>query len=57
MKILLGAIAGGCVGILLFFLGKCVSGTCPIVNNPAAAVITFSIAGMGVASLIFGKKQ
>lgn len=48
MKILLGIIIGGAIGFGVGFLGKCVSGVCPLTSNPIISTVIGAILGAAI---------
>lgn len=45
MKIAVAAVIGALVGFGLGYLGKCSTGTCPIMSNPLITAVLGAIAG------------
>lgn len=52
MKILLGIIIGGTIGFGVVFLGKCVSGVCPLTSNPIISSMLGAVLG---AIIVMGR--
>jgi gas vesicle protein len=50
MRIIIGALIGGCIGFLVGYLGKCTSGTCPLTGNPIISTIIGTLLGALIAS-------
>jgi len=48
MKILLGIIIGGVIGFGAGYLGKCVSGVCPLTSNPMISTLIGVILGAAI---------
>jgi hypothetical protein len=46
MKILIGIVAGGIIGFLVGYFGKCSSGTCPMTSNPWTSLLIGSLIGL-----------
>ncbi len=46
MKMLLGAIIGGAIGLGIGYFGKCASGACPLTSNPAISAIIGALIGL-----------
>lgn len=50
MKIIIGILIGGGIGFLVGYLGKCASGTCPLVGNPIMSTIIGASLGALIAT-------
>ena len=45
LRIILGVLIGGAIGFALGYLGKCVSGVCPLTSNPYVSTIIGALIG------------
>jgi len=54
IKLVLGVVIGGVVGLLLGWKGRCATGACPITSNPYVSTIFGALLGLAVANLIAG---
>lgn len=52
MRVVLGAIIGGAIGLILGYIGKCASGACPITRNP----LIITIIGVVLGALVTIRK-
>lgn len=52
MRMLIGGIIGGVIGLGIWYLGKCTSGACPLTTTP---VITVSM-GIFIGIMLSAKK-
>ena len=50
MKIILGMIIGGLIGLGLGHIFRCVSGTCPLTSNPLTTTIIGALVGLMIAT-------
>ena len=50
MKIVIGAAIGGVIGFGLGYLGKCTSGACPLMSNPAVSTVLGALIGALLAA-------
>jgi hypothetical protein len=51
IRLLLGVLIGGAFGIVLGYLGKCSSGTCPLTATPFRGAIYGTVVGGLLASV------
>jgi hypothetical protein len=45
MKIAIGVIAGGGIGFIIGYFGRCASGGCPLTGNPYVSTIVGAVLG------------
>jgi len=50
MKIVIGAVIGGAIGLGLGYFGKCTSGACPLMSNPVVSTILGALIGALLAA-------
>ncbi|MBN1526850.1 MAG: glycine zipper 2TM domain-containing protein [Candidatus Omnitrophica bacterium] len=45
MKIAIGAVVGGLIGLGIGYFGKCASGVCPLTGNPVISTVLGALIG------------
>ena len=48
-RIVIGAVAGGVVGAVMGYVGKCASGTCPLTSHPVRGALFGAVLGVLIA--------
>ena len=50
IRMIIGGAIGGVIGMGLWYLGRCTSGTCPLTSNPVLTVAVGALIGVMLAA-------
>jgi len=50
MRMAIGAVIGGVIGLGIWYLGKCTSGSCPLTNTPVITILAGALIGLLLAA-------
>lgn len=56
MRVVLGALIGGVVGLGVSLFGICLAGSCPLTKDPITSFLVFAAVGTGIAALLSREK-